>query len=107
MTVLCGASAYEEKYYFNPAFQALPAEIQEELRVISILFVDEIGGVFLMEFDGDGTLRFETSARDSDYNYDEIGAGLMVREIRSSRREMLASLELFYKAVFLGEADIE
>ena len=30
--VLCACSAYEEKYYFNPRFDSLPAQIQEELK---------------------------------------------------------------------------
>lgn len=29
--VLCGASSYEEKYYFNEDFSALPASVQDEL----------------------------------------------------------------------------
>ena len=35
--VLCGASAYEEKYYLNPDFERLPEEIKKELRIICIL----------------------------------------------------------------------
>ena len=29
---LCGASYYEQKYYFNPDFGKLPTAIQEELQ---------------------------------------------------------------------------
>lgn len=101
--VLCAASAYEEKYYLNPGFSKLPEEIQKELKIISVLFVEEIGGIFLMEFDQEGNLRFKTEARDSDYSYDEIGAALMVKEIQKSRQELLRSLELFYKVVVLGQ----
>ncbi len=110
--VLCGASAYEEKYYFNPDFDKLPESIKEDLRIISVLFVSEIGGIFLMEFNGDGELMFRTEAKDSDYNYDDIGAGLMIKEIRSSREEFLRDLELFYRVFILklpleedGDAD--
>ena len=102
-TVLCAASAYEEKYYLNPMFKKLPEDIQKELRIISVLFVNEIGGIFLMEFDEEGNLKFRTEARNSDYSYDEIGAALMVKEIQKSRGELLRSLELFYKVVILGE----
>ena len=34
--VLCAVSAYEEKYYFNPQFNALPESIRDELRTIHI-----------------------------------------------------------------------
>ena len=100
--VLCAASAYEEKDYFNPLFSKLPESIREELRIISILFTDEIGGIFLMEFDQEGNLQFLTEAKDSDYCYDEIGAALMVEEIQKSRGELLRSLELFYQVIILG-----
>ena len=104
--VLCGASAYEEKYYLNPMFEKLPEDIQEQLRTISILFVEEIGGVFLMEFDEDGYLQFRTEAKDSDYQYDEIGAALMVKEIERQRRELIRGLEIYYRALTTGNYEL-
>lgn len=102
-TVLCAASAYEEKYYLNPAFDKLPEDIKKELRIISILYTEEIGGIFMMEFDGEGNLKFKTEAKDSDYSYDEIGSVLMIKEIKKNRQELLRSLELFYKVVIMGK----
>ncbi len=32
--VLCGASAYEEKYYLNPQFSKLPEHIRQELQIV-------------------------------------------------------------------------
>ena len=32
--VLCGANAYEQKYYFNEAFHNIPESIKEELHII-------------------------------------------------------------------------
>ncbi len=101
--VLCAASAYEEKYYFNPLFSRLPDSVQKELRIICILFTDEIGGIFAMEYNHEGNLQFLTEARDWDYQYDEIGAALMIKEIQKSRRDLLRSLELFYQVVILGQ----
>ncbi len=102
-TVLCAASAYEEKYYLNPMFSRLPEEIQNELKIISVLFTEEIGGIFSLEFDSSGNLKFRTQAKDSDYSYDEIGASLMIKEIRKNRGELLQSLEWYYRIVILGE----
>lgn len=102
-SVLCAASAYEQKYYLNPLFAKLPEAIRRELQIICVLFVEEIGGRFLMEFDEEGNLLFRTDALDSDYNYDEIGAALMVKEIRKNREELLAQLELYYKVAILGK----
>lgn len=102
-TVLCAASAYEEKYYLNPLFNKLPEDIKKELQIISILYTEEIGGIFIMEFDEEGNLKFKTEAKDSDYSYDEIGSVLMIKEIKKNRQELLRSLELFYKVVILGK----
>ena len=40
--VLCGASSYEEKYYFNEDFSELPEEIHKELNILCVLFVSEL-----------------------------------------------------------------
>ncbi len=36
--VLCGANAYEQKYYFNPRFSKIPQSVQDELHIICVLF---------------------------------------------------------------------
>ena len=53
-TVLCGANAYEKKYYFNPDFGSLPQTIQDELHIMCVLFTEEIGGIFTVEFTPEG-----------------------------------------------------
>ncbi len=105
-TVLCAASAYEQKYYLNPKFRKLPEDIKKELKIISVLFTEEIGGSFMLEFDPEGELQFRTEALGSDYDYDEIGAALMCREIRMHRQELLRSLELYYQ-VLSGKLAVE
>ena len=100
--VLCGANAYEQKYYFNWDFDKIPESIKEELHIICVLFTEEVGGIFTMGFDGDGELIMTTQASDEDYLYDDIGAGLLINKIRTTRQELLESLSLFYR-VFMGE----
>ena len=73
--VLCGANAYEQKYYFNKDFDKIP-------------------------------LEFGTEYAPEDYLYDEISAGLLVRKIRDTRQDLLQSLSLYYRVLFLHE-DIE
>ena len=36
--VLCGASAYEQKYYFNEDFSSLPDHVKKELQIMCVLF---------------------------------------------------------------------
>lgn len=101
--VLCGANAYEQKYYFNPQFKAIPDSIKEELHIICVLFTEEVGGIFTIVFEEDGTLAFETTSAEEDYLYDDIGSGLLVNEIKRTRQELLESLSLYYRVVILHE----
>lgn len=101
--VLCGASAYEKKYYFNEQFKSLPESIQEELHILCVLFTEEVGGVFTIVFDEDGQIALETDAYDEDVLYDEISSGLMINEIRRKRQELFQSLELYYRVFILKE----
>ena len=64
--VLCGASAYEKKYYLNEDFKALPQQIQDELKIMCVLFTEDIGGVLTLVFDEEGNLLLEVSANPSD-----------------------------------------
>ena len=75
-TVLCGANSYEEKYFFNEQFAALPATIKDELKIMCVLFVNRVGGILLLEFAPDGTLVFRVSSHEDDFFFDEIGSSL-------------------------------
>lgn len=101
--VLCGANAYEKKYYFNDKFHKIPESIKEELHIICVLFTEEVGGILTLAFEEDGTLVLETDAAEEDFYYDEISSGLLIREIRRTRQELLESLSLYYRVVILGE----
>lgn len=101
--VLCGANAYEQKYYYNEAFKGIPQSIQEELHIICVLFTEEVGGVFTIVFEADGSVSLETNADDNDIYYDEISSGLLVSEIRRKRQELLESLSLYYRVFVLKE----
>ena len=101
--VLCGANAYDRKYYFNPEFNAVPDSIKRDLNIISVLFTQEAGGIFTIVFENDGGISFVTDAEEDDITYDEVSAGLLVGQIRRTRTEILESLELFYRVMFLHE----
>lgn len=97
---LCGASYYEQKYYFNPDFDKLPAQIKEELQIMAVSYTEKVGGVFTMVFDEDGNLQFQVQALDGDGRFDEIGSALEIKKIQTEKRDFLESLELFYKTFF-------
>ena len=95
--VLCGANAYEQKYYFNPIFKQIPESIKKELNIISVLFTQEAGGIFTIVFEEDGSISIETNADEDDITYDEITAGLLVGEVRRKRQDLFEALGLYYR----------
>ena len=101
--ILCGANAYEQKYYFNEKFSKIPESIKEELHIICVLFTEEVGGAFLIGFDDDGSVMLITDSDEEDILYDEIGAGLLVKEVRKRRQDLFESLEMFYRTFISGE----
>ena len=104
--VLCGASAYEQKYYFNQDFDSLPQQVKDELQILCVMYTEEIGGVFTLEFDEEGNLQFKTEALEADAMYDEIGSVLRIKKIQEEKRDLLESLEMYSRVFFLGE-DVE
>lgn len=101
--VICGSNAYDQKYYFNEKYNSIPDSIKEELHIICVLFTEEVGGIFTIEFDDEGAVAMRTEYAPEDYLYDEIGSGLLISEIRRKRQELFESLSLYYKAVILKQ----
>jgi hypothetical protein len=102
-TVLCGASSYEQKYYFNEEFSALPQRVKDELKVLCVMYVEEVGGVLTLEYEPDGELEFKVTADEADYLFDDIGSALKIKEIRRDKSDLLESLEMYYKVFWLNE----
>ena len=101
--VLCGANSYEQKYYFNQEFSSLPQSVKDELHIMCVLYTEDVGGILTLEFDDSGTLEFKVTAPEEDYLFDEIGSVLKIKQYQEEKREMLESLELYYRTFVLGE----
>ena len=101
--VLCAASAYEQKFYLNPEFDALPESIKEEIKIMCVLYTEDVGGVFLLVFDGYGNLEMKVDHEENDFAFDEIGSVLKIKELQNTKRELFESLEVFYRVFYLGE----
>ena len=97
--VLCGASYYEQKFYLNPFYEALPELVKNELKILCVLFVQEVSGIIMLEFDEEGNLRIMVTAKDDDIYFDEIGSELKIRQIRKEKEELFRQLEEYYHAV--------
>ncbi len=101
--VLCAANSYDKKYYFNQKFANLPRSIQDDIHVISVLFTEDCGGIFMIAFDPDGEVCLQNRCEEEDITYDEVSAGLMIGQIRKNRAELLDCLSAYYRILILKE----
>lgn len=101
--VLCAANSYEQKFYFNPEFEALPEAVRQELQIMCVLYTEDVGGVFLVVFDEEGNLELQVDHEENDFAFDEIGSVLKIKELQRTKQELFESLEMFFRVFYLGE----
>ena len=80
--VLCGANSYEEKYYLNPDFEQLPDDVKNELKIMCVLYVHDVGGILTLVFEENGELCFEVTSDDFDPMFDDIGSQLKIKQLQ-------------------------
>ena len=94
MKVLCGANATNMKYYFNEEeFGILPSSVKDELKVLLVRYLSDVGGIITLQYDDNGKLEITTIEP-----IDEIGAELKVKELQKEQAELFSKLEEFYQA---------
>lgn len=97
--ILCAAKNTDFKgYALNPDFEKLPDEIKEKLKKICAGFVESVGGVFIIQFEEDGTPQFVTEKP-----ADEAGAEERIRKLQKDEAEFWVQLKLFYRIFVLHE----
>lgn len=101
--VLCGANSYTEKYYLNPDFEQLPDDIKNELKIMCVLYVHDVGGILTLVYEEDGSLCFEVASEEGDPMFDDIGSALKIKKHQTEKQDLLESLQLYYRVFFLGE----
>ena len=101
--VLCGANSYNEKYYLNPDFEGLPEHVKEELKIMCVLYVHDVGGVLTLVFEENGELCFEVSSEDFDPMFDDIGSRLLIKKLQTEKADLLEALQMYFRVFFLNE----
>ena len=81
----------------------LKEEIKKELKIMCVLFTEDVGGILRLEFDQEGSLNLVTEAFDEDLLYDEIGCELKIKQLQKDKQQLFSSLELFYKVFYLED----
>ena len=83
--VLCGSSAYTKKFYLNSDFENLPDQIKNDLKILCVLYTEDVGGTLQLVFNKEGSLIFHTECEENDFLYDEIGSVLKMSFSRRNR----------------------
>ncbi|MBE5898406.1 MAG: hypothetical protein E7279_02285 [Lachnospiraceae bacterium] len=97
--VLCGASSYNKKFYFNEDFDLVPKQVKDELKIMCVLFTEDVGGTIQLIYDDEGNLEIVVDKEEDDILYDEIGSVLKVKQLQREKKELFESLETFYKVM--------
>ncbi len=100
--VLCGASAYNKKFYLNEDFKGLPQQVKDELKIMCVLFTEDIGGTLQLIFNEDGELEFRTACDEGDLLYDEIGCALKIKQLQQTKQDLLEGMQMYYKLLYVG-----
>ncbi len=101
---LCGASWYQQKYYFNPDFDALPEAVKEELQILCVTYTEDVGGVLTIEFEEDRRPHFTVRALEGDSRFDEIGSELKIKQLQRDKADLMERLTAFYRIMILKES---
>mgnify|MGYP006894339477 CR=1 FL=1 len=94
--IFISASYYKQRYYANPEFDDVPVEIRNEMRALCIMLAEKLHGIVSVGFYSNGDIFFEAMAEESDYEYDEIGAHLEIKQIEKEKSKTLKALRLWY-----------
>ena len=67
------------------------------------MYTEEVGGIFTIAFTPFGHIEFDTQHEEGDLLYDEIGARLLIKEIRRKKKDMLDALSIYFRVTFLHQ----
>ena len=95
--IIGAANGLIKKYYLNPAFQELPKEIQDEIKLICVTMAEKLQCTFLVAIDEQGNALFQIAPQEGDIGFDQIGAELEIKRLQREKKELYGALELWYK----------
>lgn len=101
--ILCVSNAYQRKYYLGPKFMGMPKQVRDDLQAACVLFTAEVGGIFTLSFDDGEHLFIHTAAAENDAAYDDISAGLKVKQFQEENRDLLLPVQEYYTKVIKGK----
>lgn len=103
--VLAAANNKEQKYFMEEEFKFLPDAIKDDLKKICIMMAEKLNCTFVVGFDDNGDVYFETVKHEGDFDFDEIGAELEIKKLQKEELELFRAMELWYVLFFTKEGE--
>ncbi len=94
--IFISASYYKQKYYGNPKFEGLPVEVRNGMRELCIMLAEKLHGIITLGFHPSGDVFLEIEAEEGDFEYDEIGSRLELKEVEEENKEIFKTMKLWY-----------
>lgn len=94
--VIAAASWEKQKFYFSGEYDGIPQSIKEDIQIICVTLAEKLCCTFIIKFDEEGNVYFETVKAEDDFNFDDIGAELEIKAIQRKEKELLNALRLWY-----------
>lgn len=105
--VLCAASFYNHKCYYNDEdFSSLPPDVKKEAKVIVATAAEKARAIVSVGFYENADVFIEIKADSSDMDFDDIAAKYEVERVRKSNKKFFHALTLWYKVTKLGAKGI-
>ena len=110
--VLCVSNSYEKKYYFNPDFDKLPDDVKNELKIMCVLFTEEVGGILDMEFDEELEYKIVGSTEANSLkgkisNESPVGRALLGKKVGDTITVETQAGELSYKVLEIQRSTVD
>lgn len=94
--IFISASYYKQKYYANPQYEGLPAEIRNEMRVLCIMLAEKLHGIITLGFYPNGDVFLNVTPEEGDHEHDEIGAQLEIKDVEKENADTFKKMKLWY-----------
>ena len=94
--IISAASYYNKKYYFNPDCGNIPDGVKKELEVLCKTGAEMLQGIFDISFDQNGSIVFEASGAEDDFDFDEIGSRIITDKLVKDNEQLVKSLQLWH-----------
>ena len=97
--IIAVSNQYIMKYYSDGLINALPEDLQDQIKLILVGFTEECGGILELVYNTEfNDITFKTYSEDIDFTYDEIEAKYKLSKLEKEYESFWEELAKYIKA---------